>query len=386
MLLVVAVAATAGFALARWSTSGATASTGSGDVGEQTEQRHAVPVQTAIVRSGEIEEFARAYGTVQATPNAVRALSVPYEVRVTRVLVVAGQEVNAATKVLELVASPDALLQLRQAENALASAEANLAEVRRRLAEQLATNTELATTQQAEKAARTLLNELRRRGMSEGTATVEAGMAGIVDVVGAQPGQTVLAGTPLLALRPPDAVEARLGVAPEDAVGLKLGTSVVLLASGKSRAHADTERASGDSAAQIQGVVRLVVPQINLQSRLRDVTVSLPANTRLVPGDFVEAEWTARSAKGLVVPRGATQQLDGEWVVYVARDGKAQRHVVVLGLQDGVDVQIVSDEIREGDEVITVRNGQIEDGTPVEPEPVLAPTTSPTPVSAARGK
>src|SRR5438874_4884646 len=79
------------------------------------ESKAVADVAVAPLMRKEIAETIIAYGTVVAQPNDVRILSVPFEARVRKIRVTAGQQVAADTPVIELESSPTELAALAEA-------------------------------------------------------------------------------------------------------------------------------------------------------------------------------------------------------------------------------------------------------------------------------
>lgn len=329
------------------------------DAVKPADKSDGIPVQTGIVREGNITETATAYGTVEAPALATIVLSVPYEVQVKRINVRVGQSVAAGDAVIEIGPSPDAILQLKQSEEAMAAAQANEQQVRQRLTEQLATNADLAQAVQATRNATTQLQSLQYRGVGELRA-INASEASVVDQVNVQTDQIVAAAAPLVVLRPVNKLEVKLNVNPGDIAALRPGATVTLLPIGL-----------GSVSRPLTGIVESIMPQVNAQTRMRDVLVALPEKTEPLQGEFVTGTWAMRTATGLLVPRVAVHQVDDQWVVYVVEGGKAKAVAVELGLQDDDSSQI-SGQLKAGDTIITTSNGDLEDGTAVAPAVVAA--------------
>ena len=347
---------------------GAAAGGGAGDSTGATDAAggaEPIPVATARVVTGELADRGSAFGIVQPLPAATRTYSVPYEGAVQTVAVAPGQRVTAGATLAVLGASADTQLQYQQAQNALAAAQETLKQTRRRVTEQLATNTELASAEQAVKTAQTQMASLKARG-ANGPRTVTADVAGIVDQVNIQPGQIAAAGTALMTVRPEHEVEVKLGVSPFRVASLKPDQAVLLKVIAPASAGPALDPESGQPE-QVAGKVRFVSPQVNAQSRLVDVYVSVAADATLTQGTYVTGSWTVRSVRGLIVPRDATRQVDGAWCVFVMADGKARLCPVALGVQQDDRVQ-VSGELTAGEEVITTTNGELDDGAAVTTE------------------
>ena len=364
LIAVAGVAAAGGYELATHRHAVAAAETAPATTEPTEEEKPVVPVTTMSLARRTLAERIVAYGTVAAQASDVRSISVPFESRVIRVLVTAGARVEAGAEIVKVEASPDAALAVLEARNAVAVAEAEAKRVQQRFDEQLATNTELATAKQTSDAAALRLKSFTDRGV-DAPRTLTAEEAGIVAKIDVQEGQIVAAGAPLIEVAAGDRIEARLGVEPDDAQALKPGQAVTLRAIGRAR---------GDA---IQATIRTVGQRVDPSTRLVEVLVALPADAPLLIETFVAGEIEKASTTGLIVPRDAAlPDEDGKAVVFTAKDGKAVKHAVTLGLQTASDVEVIADDLHEGDAVIVVGNASLEDGMAVEAE--ASPTTEPT--------
>jgi multidrug efflux pump subunit AcrA (membrane-fusion protein) len=110
-----------------------------------------------------------------------------------------------------------------------------------------------------------------------------------------------------------------------------------------------------------------------------EVRVGLPAGAPLYFGEHVEAAIVIEQAEGLVAPRSAVLPDEGKQVLFTVKDGKAVRHEVKLGIIAGDLVQVVSDNLRAGDSVVTLGNYELTDGMAIQAEEKGAGSTSPAP-------
>ena len=70
----------------------------------------------------------------------------------------------------------------------------------------------------------------------------------------------------------------------------------------------------------------------------------------------------------MVVPALAVLKLQGanNRYVFLNDNGKAKRVEVILGKRFDDQVELISDEIKEGDELITVGQARLVDGAPIQ--------------------
>jgi len=129
--------------------------------------------------------------------------------------------------------------------------------------------------------------------------------------------------------------------------------------------------ASGASTSAIEGKIRTIGRRVDPATRMIEVLVSLPENTNLLLDSFVTGAVTrASAADALILPRDAALPGEaGEAIVYTVRDGKAVKHTVHLGLETDREVQVIAEDLKPGDPVVTSGNYLLEDGMRVEAKP-----------------
>lgn len=118
-----------------------------------------------------------------------------------------------------------------------------------------------------------------------------------------------------------------------------------------------------------------ISPVVDATTGTIKVTLEVAARGKLRPGMFARASLkTASKPDTLVIPRTALSLESIGDTVYIATDGKAERREVELGFQEGDSVEVLSG-LAEGEQVVTVGQDGLSDGTPVqvlgdrEPEP-----------------
>jgi membrane fusion protein (multidrug efflux system) len=324
-----------------------------------TEEEHKVvaTVKTVPLRVGEISQTITAYGTVSAQPGEVAVYSVPFEARVRHVRVAGGQQVEKSAALVEIEPSPDAKLQLIEAQNALEAAKKDFAQTRQRFDMKLATNQELSAAQQAMQSAQVKLDALTQRGAAEEKHVVAAEGDGLVSKVDVQEGQIVPAGGSLVELVARDRIEVRLGVEPSDVMRVHAGQPVQIFA------------VTGDTDHAIAGKVRLITQRINPDTRLTDVFAAPESADGLLLDAFVRGELVAETKKDtLIVPRQAVLPDDEGYVMYTVKDGHAVKHVVKMGLQNDKEVEVISEGLEKGEPVVDEGNYELEDGMAVTTE------------------
>lgn len=117
-----------------------------------------------------------------------------------------------------------------------------------------------------------------------------------------------------------------------------------------------------------EGTVNIVYPTIDPASRTFTVEVKIPnSDEALRPGMYGTINFFIGETETMVVPAIAVLKLQGanDRYVFVNRNGKAKRVAVTLGKRFEDKVELISDELQEGDELIVVGQGRVVDGSPI---------------------
>ncbi len=171
----------------------------------------------------------------------------------------------------------------------------------------------------------------------------------------------VAAGTPLVEIGEPAAIEIVADVLSRDAVRVKPGTPVWIEDWGGSEALAARVRRvepSGFTKVSALGVeeqrVNIVIDLVEPDARLGD---GYRVEVRIVTwqGDDV-----------LQIPASALFRVGEEWAVFTVDGGRARRRTVDVGAQATFEVE-VRDGLAEGDVVILHPSDRLEDGARVTP-------------------
>lgn len=116
------------------------------------------------------------------------------------------------------------------------------------------------------------------------------------------------------------------------------------------------------------GKVSIVYPTIDPSSRTFTVEVKIPNEKEaLRPGMYGTINFFIGNTETVVAPAIAVLKLQGanDRYVFLNKDGKAKRVPVILGKRFEDKVELISDEIHEGDELIVVGQGRLVDGSPL---------------------
>ena len=117
------------------------------------------------------------------------------------------------------------------------------------------------------------------------------------------------------------------------------------------------------------GWIATVYPTIDPGTRTFTVEVALPnADERLRPGMFARATMELDQVQAFVVPSLAVLKLQGsnERYVFLEENGRAKRVVVEMGDRYDDMVELVSDQVHEGDRLIIAGQARLMEGMEVQ--------------------
>jgi len=227
--------------------------------------------------------------------------------------------------------------------------------VKQREGMKLATRQEVLQARQALQAADLRVQSLERRGI-DGRRTLAAAGAGIVSRIDVQPGQIVPAGGPLVETIGEGQISVRLGVESVDAGRLTAGMKVSI-------------QPVNDPQAAFGGKVRRIGRAVDPQTRLVSVLVTPDAGAHLLLNQYVRGTVSVSSRRGLVAPASAVLPEGDASVLYTVRDGRAVRHEVKVGLQNGRQVELKAPGLQAGQMAVVEGNSELEDGMAVDAGP-----------------
>ena len=336
---------------------------------EGQEEKPVASVGVVPLRRGKISKQVVAYGTVVAPPGEVRIVSVPFESHITRILVSAGQTVTSGQPLIEVEGSAATALALEEARNSVDAGQRDLQLVQERYQQKLATNTELFAAQNTLRSAEARLKSLQQGGAGR-PRELKSDVGGLVSKLDVQQGQVVAIGGPLIEIAARARIEVKLGVEPNDARLLKVGEA------------SELRRVEDAGAAPVTGMIRLIAQRVDPMTRLVDVLVSLPADARLLLETTIAGRITLAQADALIVPRNSVLPDEQQsYSLFTVKDGKAIKHAVHIGIETDQDVQVVAEDLKEGDSVVAVGNYELEDGMAVSPQTAATQPDSTEPAS-----
>ena len=300
-----------------------------------------------------IEETLTVYGSTLPAPDESQTLSVPYESRVRKVLVSAGRVVELGTPLIEVESSHETKLLLDGAREEQQTAKNQFKLMQQRLAMNLATRQDLLQAEQHLHAATLRTESLEKRGAGR-SQILQAATVGVVSLVHVRQGQIVPPGGSLVEMIDDRHILVQFGVEEEDRRLIRKGQRVRLFP------------VHGAGSKPMDGEIRVVTQQVNLATRLVEVLAAAGPYDRLLLNEYVRGEIITASQEGLVVPRSAILQQEGQLVLYSVENGHATRHVFQAGLENREQVEVRDSDLLEEQQIVIVGQNQLQDGMAVD--------------------
>ncbi|WP_322100039.1 efflux RND transporter periplasmic adaptor subunit [Geminicoccus roseus] len=123
----------------------------------------------------------------------------------------------------------------------------------------------------------------------------------------------------------------------------------------------------------IPGEIRLITPQIDPQTRLGKVKISLESSEGLTLGTFARGRIEIAREEGVVVPISAVQFAPRHQEVQVVQDGQVETRIVTLGLRTN-EAALIESGLEAGEKIVAVSGTFLRDGDKVRPVEVEDPT------------
>lgn len=317
-----------------------------------TPDRVTEAVKTAPIRIGEIRKMVDVYGSVVPAPGGRISLSVTYPCRVTKLLVREGQYVAKGEPLVQVRADPDTRLALMDSRHAVQASLQDFESVKTKYSLKLADKSQLAQARRGYEDAKAQLESLLNRKAGE-AQVVRAGVSGTAYEIAVAKGDMLQAGQKLLSIADDSKLEVKLGVQPLQTVNLKTGSKVTLMP------------VEADVSESYTGHVRALGRTVDRNSRLVEVYVSLPPHCKIPMGSYIHGTLAVATAKGLLVPCPSVLPEKGKHVLFTVRGGRAIRHEVRTGIENGEDILVGGKDLAAGNMVVVQGNYELKDGMPV---------------------
>jgi membrane fusion protein (multidrug efflux system) len=309
-----------------------------------------MPVEVAIAATDTVVDAINASGQIEAIQSI--ELRPEVEGRLTAIRVREGAVVARGTPLFKV---DDAELR---AEVARAEADRDLA--RQALGRTRELLTQRASSQsdleRAEATARSTEAQLQLLSVRLERTTVRAPFGGVVGRRTVSLGDYVTTDSRLVSLQTVDPQRASFQVPERYAKDLGLRQRVVF-------------RVAALPGREFTGIVDFVDPVVQLPGRTITVKAQVPNPKReLQAGMFIEARLaTAVRPSAVVIPEDAVLPLQGETFVWVAKEGKATRRRIELGVRSPGFVEARSG-VEGGEQVVVGGQERLSEGAPVAPK------------------
>jgi len=195
-----------------------------------------------------------------------------------------------------------------------------------------------------------------RRDMAQARldeCSIAAPFAGVITEVYVRQGDLAKPRQPLLKMMAEASLVVRAGLPEVSVMGLQLGTG----------ADVSLDAYPGKTFA---ARVARIYPRLEGSSRTRLVEFSLDDKVELIPRMFARVSLRGRRFESAVVvsAQAVVATPRGEKIVFVVKDGKAERRVVQLGIEDGKRVQVV-EGVQAGEDIVVAGNLNLKDGAAI---------------------
>lgn len=188
-------------------------------------------------------------------------------------------------------------------------------------------------------------------GFLEKNTFVKAQFGGVISAKNYEDGE-LYSGQPILVLTQISTLKALIGVPESYFPQVKRGMKVNI----KSDIYPDTV---------FPATIETVYPTIDAASHTFQVKVRIPnGGLKLRPGMYVHTTMEMGMADAIIVPYQAVQKLTGtnDRYIFLDDNGTAKRVFVQLGQRFDQNIEIISNDVNEGDRFVTVGQAKLVDG------------------------
>ena len=181
---------------------------------------------------------------------------------------------------------------------------------------------------------------------------VKAPFAGVISAKNYEDGE-LYSGQPILVLTQIYTLKALIAIPESYYPNVKKGMAVTLT----------SEIYPGET---FPATIDIVYPTVDPASHTFQARLRIPnSGLRLRPGIYVRTKMSMGMARAMVVPYQAVLKLTGSNDRYVFLDegGTAKRVFVTLGQRFDENIEVISDELHEGDRLVVVGQAKLVDGS-----------------------
>lgn len=309
-----------------------------------------VQVDTAAVEMQTLSATLLTFGTVEADPEHLIGISSAYAGQISQLWITPGQPVNRGDPLLKIDTDPAARLTYIQAVVQADYARQELVRLQELRREQLATNAELASAEQAVMDADAALATQKKLGTQHTERIVRAAFDGMVNSISVAVSDRIQPGIPLLQIAQRDRLLIGLGIEPADVTRVKAGMAVTLVP------VFDPEKRIECALASVHARVDEATGLVNATVRLRNSHTAA-----LLHGMRVQGIITLERSESLVVPRSAVLTDDKGDYVYKLAGETAHRIDVRTGIEEDSQIAVAGD-LQLKDVIVVTGNYELADG------------------------
>jgi membrane fusion protein (multidrug efflux system) len=307
-----------------------------------------VPVNVTQIATGEISSYISATANLVAE-NQVKIIG-EADGRVTQLLVDEGDYVQKG-QTLAVLNRDDAEILLAKAKVRAENANVAYNRAKEMFQKELIPKGDYEKTEMEKSVADQELAEAQWR-LSK--TTIRAPFAGRVTERKTQVGSHVRIGEELFTVTDYDPLIALIYLPETDVLSLEEGRQVRL-------------NLKADDSVKFEGRISQISPVVDTATGTVKVKIEAIQPPKMVrPGSFVSVN-IIRETKGdaVLLPREAVIRELRDAHVFVIDGDKAAKRVIELGIEEGVNVQVLSG-VKAGEKVITAGQGGLKDGSPVK--------------------
>ena len=190
----------------------------------------------------------------------------------------------------------------------------------------------------------------------EANTFLRAPFAGVIEARNYENGELFNGAIPILSLVQLNMLKATINIPESFFPQVKKGMPVTIM----------PDAFSGET---FQAEIDIVYPTIDPTTHTFQVQVKIPnADETLRPGMFATASLNLGQTKAVVVPSLAVLKMQGtnDRFVFLNDNGTARRVPVRIGQRFDDQVEIISDEIKEGDEIVVTGQARLNNGVRIQ--------------------
>ncbi|OAI56432.1 hypothetical protein AYO49_04340 [Verrucomicrobiaceae bacterium SCGC AG-212-N21] len=311
---------------------------------EAAEPETKVAVQVARITNATLHRSISVHGVVEpehasaGRPAALALLAAPSAGLVDQVLCNEGQPVHKGDALLKLDTRA-AEAKITEAHKALEFA---VQQFDRQQGLLKVEGTSLKAVQEADAVVQKAKLDVAASQNALALLKIQAPISGVVIEVSARAGESVEPGKPIITILDPARLTFRGQVPVVYLDSIHSGQAVTFINEGKE--------------LKGEGKVLLISPRLDALTGAAEVIISVPADTEVHSGAWIEGHVLVEAHKDcLAVPVEGVVKGEGEVsLIAIVTGDTATQHVVKTGLREGSLIEVTSEEIKEGDTVVTV--------------------------------